>query len=74
MDVAFDSHYFRRREITIQAVRRSNHCTEEALQLIEEGKVACQDLITHSFPLERTEEAFRLVADYGDGVMKAVIE
>jgi threonine dehydrogenase-like Zn-dependent dehydrogenase len=31
-------------------------------------------LITHRFPMERTQEAFDLVAGYGDGVIKAVIE
>jgi threonine dehydrogenase-like Zn-dependent dehydrogenase len=30
--------------------------------------------VTHRYPLERTKEAFDLVADYRDGVVKAMIE
>ena len=31
-------------------------------------------MITHRFPFEKTKDAFDLVADYRDGVMKAMIE
>jgi len=30
--------------------------------------------VTHHFPLDRIEEAFELVAGYGDGVIKAMVE
>lgn len=72
-EVSFNSHVFRRREITIQAVRRSNRCTEEALHLIAGGKVPCGELVTHSFPLDKTEEALWLAAEYRDGVVKTMI-
>jgi len=63
----------RRREICIQNVRRQNECMQPALDLIEKGKVAVDFMVTHRFPLEKTQEAFDLVADYKDGVIKAVI-
>jgi len=40
---------------------------------VERGMVNVRSLITHHFPLEQTNEAFRLVEGYGDGVVKAVI-
>jgi threonine dehydrogenase-like Zn-dependent dehydrogenase len=30
-------------------------------------------MVTHRFPFARTKEAFDLVAEYSDGVMKAMI-
>jgi len=32
------------------------------------------DMVTHRFPLQDTGRAFDLVANYRDGVMKAMIE
>jgi threonine dehydrogenase-like Zn-dependent dehydrogenase len=37
--------------------------TAEALKLIEEGVVRAEMLVTHRFPIEKTAEAFRLVAE-----------
>ena len=31
-------------------------------------------MVTHRFPFDKTKEAFDLVAAYGDGVMKAMID
>jgi L-iditol 2-dehydrogenase len=31
-------------------------------------------MVTHRFPFEKTKEAFDLVAEYSDGVMKAMID
>ena len=36
---------------------------EEAIKLIEAGKVNMKDLITHQLPLEQVQEGFRLVAE-----------
>ncbi len=64
----------RRKEIDFQNVRRQNAAVEEALQLLESRRVDLDSLVTHRFPLERTAEAFDLVADYRDGVIKAMID
>jgi len=64
----------RRKEITIQFVRRQADCTEEALEMIRSGKIDVSGMITHRFPFEKAKDAFDLVAAYGDGVMKAMID
>ncbi len=56
------------------AVRRQNHCTPKAIDLIAQKKVDLDFMITHTFRFDQTAEAFDLVADYRDGVVKALIK
>ncbi len=63
----------RRKEICIQNVRRQNGCDKRAIEVIANGSVAVDHWITHRFGLEDCKKAFDLVADYRDGVMKAMI-
>jgi len=72
--VSFDIDKIRRKEISIRNVRRQNECMLEAVDLIESGRVNVDAMVTHRFPLERSGEAFELVSEYRDGVMKAMIE
>ncbi len=72
-DITLPAHELRRKEITIINVRRQNHTTRKAIDLLEQGKVKMDSLVTHRFPLEDTAKAFDLVANYRDGVMKAMI-
>ena len=46
---------------------------EEVLGLIEQGKIDTTPLITHRFPLEHIEEAYRLFENKEDGVIKVAI-
>ena len=64
----------RRREISIQFIRRQVDCVEPALELMKNGLISVDNMVTHRFPFDRTKEAFDLVADYKDGVMKAMID
>lgn len=64
----------RRKEITLVNVRRQNKCTQTAIDLIASGKVNADFMVTHRFTLDRVKDAFDLVAAYGDGVVKAMIE
>jgi L-iditol 2-dehydrogenase len=64
----------RRREITIQFVRRQVDCVELSLDLMNNSKINVSNMITHRFPFDKTQDAFDLVAGYSDGVMKAVID
>jgi L-iditol 2-dehydrogenase len=64
----------RRREISLQFIRRQVDCVEQTLELMKDGSITIDNMITHRFPFERTKEAFDLVADYRDGVMKAMID
>lgn len=72
--ISFPIHVGRRNEITLVNVRRQNLCTQLALDWIEQGKVQIDFMKTHAFSLDRTQEAFELVAGYKDGVIKAFIE
>lgn len=72
-EVSFLIHELRRKEITIINVRRQNHYTQKAIDLVASRKINMDSLVTHRFPLEETAKAFDLVANYRDGVMKAMI-
>ena len=71
---SFPVDQMRHKEVCIQNVRRQNHTVEETLELLEEKKVDVSKMPTHRFPLARTKEAFDLVIEYKDGVMKAMID
>jgi L-iditol 2-dehydrogenase len=64
----------RRREISIQFIRRQVDCVEATLEMINNGKINVGNMVTHRFPFKNTKEAFDLVAGYHDGVMKAMID
>lgn len=71
--ISFDIHQLRRNEITIQNVRRQNNYTQIAIDLIQNMQIDVDFMATHFFTLEQTSEAFELVNDYRDGVIKAMI-
>ncbi|MCF8345738.1 MAG: alcohol dehydrogenase catalytic domain-containing protein [Bacteroidales bacterium] len=64
----------RRKEITIQNVRRQNETLTETLQMIADAQIDAKQLVTHRFPFENTQTAFDMVSEYRDGVMKAMID
>ena len=66
-------HQARRRELTLQNVRRSRFTVPSSIALVESGRMDLDVLATHFFPLDETARAMDLVADYADGVIKAVI-
>ena len=47
---------------------------EEILRLIEQGRIDTEPLITHTYPLERIEEAYELFEGKKDRVIKVAIE
>jgi threonine dehydrogenase-like Zn-dependent dehydrogenase len=42
--------------------------------MMRTGEIDISGMVTHRFPFGKTKEAFDLVAAYGDGVMKAMID
>jgi L-iditol 2-dehydrogenase len=64
----------RRREISVQFIRRQIGCVEDSLEMMNNGKINVGNMVTHRFPFKNTKEAFDLVAGYHDGVMKAMID
>jgi L-iditol 2-dehydrogenase len=72
--ISFAIDKIRRKEITIINVRRQNKCTQAAIDLVSSGKISVDFMITHRFKLEQTQQAFDMVTEYRDGVVKALIE
>lgn len=71
--VPFEVSPMRRKELAIFNVRRSNHESEAALELLVEQMDWFAPLLTHTRPLEEIADAFRVVENYADGVGKLVI-
>ncbi len=72
--ISFSPDKTRRKELTIVQVRRQRGCAQPALDLISRHQADIQQWITHRFPFSDTRAAFDLVADYRDGVVKAIID
>ena len=71
--ISFNINTLRHKEIGIRNVRRQTGCVQRALDLIDTGRVNVDFMVTHRFPFDRVQDAFDLVADYRDGVVKAMI-
>jgi L-iditol 2-dehydrogenase len=72
--ISFNISKIRRKEITIQNVRRQNKSVQPVIDLIASKKISLEFMITHRFPSERTSEAFDIVSNYKKGVIKALIK
>ncbi len=64
----------RRKGLTVTWCRRFRFSFPAALHLAATKKVDLRALITHAFPLERSNEAFELVYAYADNVLKVSID
>ena len=63
----------RRKEIAFFNVRRSNHESEQAMELLAAHEGTFAPLITHTRPLAEIGNAFQQLEHYRDGVGKIVI-
>ena len=72
-ELVFNPHQLRRKEISIQNVRRQNNCMQRAINMASRPEFSLQELVTHNFDLEQVTQAFELVSGYQDGVIKAVV-
>ena len=70
---SFDVDNLRRKELIIHNVRRQNEMTEKTIEMIAKGKIIPDRMQTHTFEFEQIIEAFDMVGNYRDGVMKAMI-
>ena len=64
----------RRKELTVQWCRRFRFDYPRSIALLASGRVDVESLVTHSYPLERSNEAFELVLTFRDNVLKASID
>jgi L-iditol 2-dehydrogenase len=71
--VSLDGSAMRRKELTIFNVRRSNHETKEALELLHADAEWFAPLLTHTREIERIDEAFAIASQYRDGVGKMIV-
>jgi L-iditol 2-dehydrogenase len=71
--VPFEVSPMRRKELAIFNVRRSNHESHAAIDLLVEHTAWFAPMITHSRPLDQIAEAFRITEQYADGVGKMML-
>jgi L-iditol 2-dehydrogenase len=65
---------FWRNEITLTSSYAANYAEHiAALEFIRSGRVRVQDMVTHTLPLAKTQEGFRLVEEAGES-MKVIIK
>lgn len=63
----------RRKELTIFNVRRSNHESHAALELLEAHADWFAPLLTHTREIDRIGDAFLIASQYQDGVGKMIV-
>ena len=68
-----DIHAAMHKELRLQMLKRSNHCAQQALDMMSTGRIPMA-LLTHTLPLEQTPKAFDMMTNYTDGVGKVVVE
>lgn len=72
--VPMEFHEMRRKELTIYNVRRSNHETHLAMQLLVEHPDRFLPILTHQRPMDKIASAFDMLEHYGDGAAKVTIQ
>jgi L-iditol 2-dehydrogenase len=72
--VPFEVSPMRRKELAIFNVRRSNHESHAAIELLLSHTAWFAPMITHTRPLDQIAEAFRIAEHYEDGVGKMIVE
>jgi L-iditol 2-dehydrogenase len=72
--VTLDFHVMRRKELGFYNVRRSNHESEAAIQVLRDRPELFRPMLTHTAPLEQIQRGFEMLEAYQDGVGKLLIE
>ncbi len=63
----------RRKELTIQNVRRQNQCVKPTIEMLASGQLNIDAMTTHHYSLAEIVDAFDTVANYKEGVIKAMV-
>ncbi len=72
--VSLDFHTMRRKELVLYHVRRSNHESEAALDLLRRMPERFAPLITHRVPLDSVERAFTMLVRHEEPAGKVVVQ
>jgi len=67
-------HELRRKEAPLFNVRRSNHETHLAIELLRDHTKLLGPVVTHHTPFDSIQKAFTQLEAYEDGVGKSVIQ
>ncbi|SEP60775.1 L-iditol 2-dehydrogenase [Pseudomonas sp. NFACC02] len=63
----------RRKGLDIRMSRRMGHVYDRAIQLVAQGSVDVDGLVTHRFNLQQAAEAFSYPSEFLDGALKTII-
>jgi L-iditol 2-dehydrogenase len=74
MESPIDFHTWRRKELSLYQVRRSNHEGEQARDILAAHLSRFAPLITHTHAINHIAQAFTQLEHYADGVGKSVVE
>jgi len=61
-------------ELDVRTVFRYAHCYPLAIELVRTARVKVEPLISHRFPLARTDEALRFARDHKAEAIKVMVE
>ena len=73
VQIHLDFHFMRRKELTFFTVRRSNHDSATALNLLTTYPQRFAPLLTHERPLQDIQKAFEMCAAYAGGIGKMTL-
>jgi L-iditol 2-dehydrogenase len=73
LETPIEFHVWRRKELALFQVRRSNHEGEQARDILSSHAALFAPLVTHTRPLGQIDRAFGQLERYEDGVGKIVI-
>jgi len=73
VQIHLDFSYMRRKELAFYTVRRSNHDSEAALNLLAGYPARFAPLLTHERPLQDVQKAFELCSSYAEGIGKMTL-
>jgi L-iditol 2-dehydrogenase len=63
----------RRKGLDIRMSRRMGHVYDRAIQLVAQGSVDVDCLVTHRFDLQQATEAFSYPSEFLDGALKTIV-
>ena len=63
----------RRKGVTIKLVRRMKHTYPRAIEMVASGAVDLRPLVSHTYPLDRSQEAYEMAAAHPEGVRKVIV-